>query len=228
MCPSFSLGGFLDEPAQAAARLTSMSLLVLACMASASQGAAPEPDIRYMGPARYGAASGLADAFALGGNGVSENASKPVSDKSLLEDGPKAVLKASGDRLVLTLTNGSNKELWFHAADGNLLGTLEAKDQRGVFRPVQYHPWYSCGNSFHRVALMPRHGWTFGVDSHLGTLKTLVRWRYRRDGSDLVSNELARSISPTAFEIEPRLRAEHELWLTGDYPVLGRKGIQGQ
>lgn len=199
-----------------------MSVWIALSVVVAAQGAAV-PDDRYMQHARYGAASAMPDTTAPGGFGESSNLPKPVSDPRLVGAGPKALLAAIRDRFVLTLGNRTARDVWFRAADGNILGYLEAKDARGVFRPIQYHHAITCGNSRHRVGLKPGQGWTFDVALRPGTLKTVVRWRYRDQGFDLVSNEVSAQVSPLSFEIEPGLLGEHELWLDGDFPTLGWK-----
>ncbi|MCO5298101.1 MAG: hypothetical protein M9921_14730 [Fimbriimonadaceae bacterium] len=201
-----------------------MSLLA-AIVLLGPQGVQAGTSLRFMQPAVYRAGS-VPDPLAAGGYGASDNAPKPMWDKRLLAEGPKATLTPGRDQLILTVTNGSKTDIWFHAADSNLLGYLEAKDARGVFRPIQYHQWYTCGNSYHRVGLPPGTGWTFSVMPSPGTFHSTVRWRYRHQGSDLVSNELRQSISLTAFDLDPGVSAHHELWLEGDYPVLGLKGIR--
>ena len=199
-----------------------MSLLVALSVVVAAQGATV-PDSRYMQPAHYGAASAMPDTTAAGGFGESDNQPHLIRDTRLKGDGPKALLRMGRDQLVLTLGNQTARDVWFRAADGNLLGYLEAKDARGVFRPIQYHHAITCGNSRHRVGLKPGQGWSFDVALRPGSMKTVVRWRYRDQGLDLVSNEVSERISHLSFEIEPRLLGDHELWLDGDFPTLGWK-----
>ena len=151
----------------------------------------------------------MPDTTAPGGFGESSNQPKPVWDVRLKGDGPKALLVVPRDQLVLTAGNRTTREAWFRAADGNILGYMEAKDARGVFRPIQYHHAITCGNSYHRVGLKPGQGWSFDVPLRPGPLKTVVRWRYRDKGFDLVSNEVSRQISSLSFDIEPRLRIEN-------------------
>lgn len=189
-------------------------------MLSAGQASDAKADLRFMQLARYVAGSDLADPQALGGFWSADVQPKPIPDLKLLGRATMATLKRVGERLVLTLANSGKEVAWIHAGDSNLLGFLEAKDTGGNWRPIEYQPWYTCGNSYHRVGLPSGQGWTFTVPVPPGNLKTQVRWRHQRRGETIYSNSLATTIPSTRFDLEPAVRAKSKVRYDGDFPFL--------
>lgn len=149
--------------------------------------------------------------------------SAPDRDGRLLSPSPKATLKSHEQGLTVWLTNGSKQVVWFQAADSHVLGWLEAKDQRGQWRPIEYFQQYTCGNSYHRVALEPNHGWNWQVPLAKGGLKTLVRWRMLVEGGELVSNAISTTILPTKFELDAKVAQHYDLTLEWVRPTLKYK-----
>jgi len=180
--------------------------------------AKPNPD--YMQLARYIAGSAVEDPEAIGGFGWSSNRPKPVNDRKLLGNGLTVTLRRNGGALSLTIANGGRQVEWLRAGDSNILGFLEAKDKGGNWIPIEFQPWYTCGNSYHRVGVTPGHGWTFDAPVPTGNLKTQVRWRYRSRGIEHTSNPVSTTIPARRFELEPSVRASNAIKFDGDFPYL--------
>jgi hypothetical protein len=136
--------------------------------------------------------------------------------------GPSATLSATKQGLGLVLANGGPTTAWIHAGDSNILAYLEAKDANGLWRPIEYKPWYTCGNSYHRLGLPASEGWQFEISIPRGSLKSKVRWRYygRNGESELLSNEVEFSLPPTRFKLEPILTATCEVSTRWGPPTL--------
>lgn len=149
--------------------------------------------------------------------------SAPVKDGKLLGPSTKATLKTHEQGITVWLTNGSKQAVWFQAADSNVLGWLEAQDQRGQWRPIEYFHQYTCGNSYHRVALEPNHGWNWQVPLAKGGLKTTVRWRILVEGGELVSNAISATIPATKFELDSKVAQQYDLTLEWVRPTLKYK-----
>lgn len=179
-----------------------------------------KPNPSYMQLARYIAGSAVVDTDAVGGFGPSNNLPKPIRDRNLLGRGLTLTLSRKGEALSLTIANGGRQIEWLRAGDSNILGFLEAKDKGGNWRPIEFQPWYTCGNSYHRVGLSPGHGWTFDIPMPTGKLKTQVRWRYRSQGVEHASNAVATTIPATRFELAPEMRAANKIKFDGDFPYL--------
>lgn len=203
-----------------------MVLVAVPVLLLAGQYPFANGDPRYIQYAAYIAGSKVMDPEAPGGFGPSDRYPAVVKDLKLLGNaGPKATLVRTKKGFVLHLANAGPKEVWFRAGDSNLLGYLEAKDSRGVWRPIEYKPWYTCGNSYHRVQLPAGMGWSFEREVPTGDLKTSVRWRFTGP-DELISNEVASTIPSTRFELEPKSKSEWKLHEGWGYPVLVPNSFQ--
>lgn len=109
---------------------------------------AQKPEGNYMGPARYYAGSNLPDPQAAGGYGTSDRLPVRITDRALLGNSARPVLSRTGSVFTLWVVNGGTQPTWFRAADSNILGWLEARDASGKWKPIEFHQWYSCGNSY--------------------------------------------------------------------------------
>jgi hypothetical protein len=155
----------------------------------------------------YCLAGSRVDTKALGGFGQSDNASKRVVDRGLGRDGQLALSALSqttvpfagkyrGMRLLLV--NRTNREAEFPASDSRLSIVQEAQDSKGQWRPVEYLPSSSCGNSYHRVFLPANHYWEFSAPVYTGSLKTKLRF-VLQGKQPLYSNEFVGSVNPGQF-----------------------------
>jgi hypothetical protein len=179
----------------------------------------------YMTWAFYPAASRIDDQEAPGGFGRGNNFPKPMNRKG---EKLMAVLEKTGKGIRVSVFNGSNQSAWLQAADSNLMGFLEAKDRSGVWQPIQFHHWYTCGNSYHRVNVPSKHGWEYQVDIPSGSVKTHVRWRLDMGETKLVSNELPFSLPATRFRLSPEMAQSYKLKSWGQYTAIVPVGFGGR
>jgi hypothetical protein len=191
------------------------SLIVLASISAQND----KKDVAYMQPGVYSAASRSADPEALGGYGRNERYHTPV-DRVYLKNGLEARLEESKSGLTLRLSNGTSEGAWFRAADSDILAYLEAKDDKGQWRPIQFKHWYTCGNSYHRLLLPVSEGWTFPINLPRGRFETSVRWKYYGAEEPLYSNEIRYPIPETRFSLHPNLSGEWQLEFSGGVPTL--------
>lgn len=196
------------------------AVLLLAVLAPQSK-----PEGNFISPARYIAGSRVHDTRAPGGFGSSDRFPVAVADRRMLFSVPKAFLKAESGGFDIWLTNGGKSTAWFHAADSNLRAVLEAKDARGQWRPIEFHYWASCGNSYHRVALGQNEGWNFKVVVPKGPLRTQVRWHLYNNETDLFSNGVDAGIPRERFELSPEMAKGQRLRFDWGVPTLVPKGM---
>ena len=106
------------------------------------------------------------------------------------------------------LRNGTKDTIYFNAQDSRLYMKVEALDEQGIWKDVEYLPSSWCGNSYHMVALPPRQYWSFVTPDYEGSFKTKLRISVlyvigpeRRGGTELTlySNEVDGSINPAQF-----------------------------
>ena len=183
------------------------------------------PDLRTMQMAQYLAGSAAADLEAAGGFGTSENVPVVLPRGELPDIGVRALLKKTKTGLSFTLANGGNTAAWFYAGDSRILAWLEAKDAKGEWKPIEYLPWYTCGNSYHRVQLPPGHGWKWSVTIPQGLVKTSVRWHYKFGKDEVVSNEVQTSIPSQRFRLDAKLREKNEIRTDWGSPTLMPKNF---
>jgi hypothetical protein len=101
----------------------------------------------------------------------------------------------------LLLINATNSEVAFSASDSRLPIIQEALDSRGRWRPIEYLPESSCGNSYHSVFLPARHYFEFAVPAYTGKQRSRLRFVLQREqrGTPIYSNEFEGSINPRQF-----------------------------
>ena len=192
---------------------------------TASSQEVQKPDLRTMQMAMYMAGSIAEDPMAPGGFGSSDNFPMKLKRNELPKTGVRGHLTKTKQGLSLTLANGGKTEAWFYAGDGRILAWLEAKDAKGKWKPIEYLPWYTCGNSYHRVQLPPQHGWTWNVTIPNGAYKTSVRWHYKFGEEDMVSNEIQASIPVERFSLNAKLGNTSEIRTDWGTPTLMPKNF---
>ena len=108
--------------------------------------------------------------------------------------------------IPLAVVNGSSDTLYFEAQDSRLYMKVQARDQNGEWRDIEYLPSSWCGNSYHTRFLPPEAAWRFTMPVYEGEFSTELRIKllYRRDHSDgedltLYSPEFAGSVNPGQF-----------------------------
>jgi hypothetical protein len=174
----------------------------------------------FMSPARYIAGTGAEDSEAIGGFATSDNLPTKTEAR---ERGFLAKLSKTTDGLQVRLINGTAEGRWFDALDSNLHATLQAKDEKGTWQPIEYREWYWCGNSRHRVFLPARHEWKFTATLPEGNLKTRARWLVKVGDRQILSNELPVSIPATRFHLAPDLSQQFSVRFENGFAQLGSK-----
>jgi hypothetical protein len=172
----------------------------------------------YMQHAIYPAGSLIKDTRSPGGNATSDNFPKqfaPGRHTHFL------TLNRQGEKINITIANDRNETIWLRAADGNLLAWLEAKEGN-TWRPIQWHHWITCGNSYHQVALQTLYSFKYQPTIPTGSLKTEVRfvlYQMNEGGSakPTYSHSVETSIDPNLFKLDPKQYPKEEVtteWVT--------------
>lgn len=183
---------------------------------------APAP--AYISRASYPAKSPVPDQLSPGGFAESSNLPRPNSAQT-----PNAVatVEQADGVTTVTLANRDNPNLWFRAADGNLLMWLEAKNGT-KWQPIQYHLWITCGNSYHRVNLPEGQNFEFHPKIAPGTLQTQIRLAYCA-GTGALGSEASYSapanarIDPSQFLLDPQTAVDNVVATDWVVPTLKPK-----
>lgn len=106
----------------------------------------------------------------------------------------------------LYVSNATGNTVHFNAQDSRLYLKLQARNESGEWKDIEYLPSSWCGNSYHELQLEPNAYWSFTIPRYTGEMKTLVRAELRyKDGKDshkekfLYSNVIPASINPGQF-----------------------------
>lgn len=166
-------------------------------------------DSRFIQPARYPAGS-IPDPEAAGGYGTSDNFPASIVGTDRMKRF-HAALSATGEGFQVKLINGGQKAVWLDAADGTLQGFLQARDKNGVWQPIQFLWWRSCGNSYHRVQLPSGKQWKYTVAIPKGNMKTAVRFAYQIKQRLVFSNAVETTIPAERFQLASTDRKSTQL-----------------
>lgn len=108
--------------------------------------------------------------------------------------------------MKLYVANSLQDTLFFDAQDSRLYLKIQAQDEDGQWKDIEYLPSSWCGNSYHTLFLPPSHYWEFVIPSYEGELKTKLRARLlykenpeQKEDSVIYSNEFEGSVNPGQF-----------------------------
>lgn len=165
--------------------------------------AQPQDD-GYMRMVGYRAASHKPDTEAPGGFAPSENYPTAVGPVRSSGRFRLTLTIASAGVGTLKVTNQYANEMIFRAQDSALPIVQEAKDSKGIWRPIEFLPPADCGNSYHRLFLPGDHEWTFSTFLEQQGTKTRIRARMTTDTAVVYSNEIDGFIGAHRFELSPQ------------------------
>jgi len=102
----------------------------------------------------------------------------------------------------LYVINKSDSSMTFSTCGGNLNLTAEALDVDGKWKPIEYHVYSSCGNSYYNITLDTNEFWSFPVPIYKGKYKTKLRFvlSTERLQEDYFSNEIATWLNEEQFD----------------------------
>ena len=154
------------------------------------------------------AKSSIEDTTAVGGFGDSDNLPKKISDNLKFTD--KGLIFRIDTTKLTTIAGKCNAYNLFICNNSDTIAKFEASDSRlnvvsevfykGQWKPIEYLPNSSCGNSYHIVYLKAYEYWTFEIPRFTGSIKTKLRYKLilGRDNF-LYSNEIFTSINKGQF-----------------------------
>jgi hypothetical protein len=125
-----------------------------------------------------------------------------------------AIFKKNNHGFQLYLKNPTKDSLNFSAQDGSLYMAMEAQDEKGTWKTIEYITPSWCGNSYHQVTLAPSHQWTFVVPKYEGTFKTKLRFCFTAERELEMENKKERKYYSNEFDGSVNLtqfwKKEHE------------------
>lgn len=149
-----------------------------------------------------------------GGWAVSRNMPKKITGGSFLPDQlsmmiDTTLLDTFANRFYgykLFISNRTGDTVRFNAQDSRLYVKLQAQNETGEWKDIEYLPSSWCGNSYHELQLELGAFWGFTIPQYNGQFPTLVRAELRYiPGKDpktekvIYSNPVSASINPAQF-----------------------------
>ncbi len=108
--------------------------------------------------------------------------------------------------MAVWIQNNTNDTILFPNQDGSLIGLIEAIDNKGDWRPIQYW-WFSwCGNSYMDLILPPKNSIQIGLNNKFGDIKTKMRLKIHGRDTIYYSNEFAGTVSTDDFIINNKTK----------------------
>lgn len=106
----------------------------------------------------------------------------------------------------LFVSNTTADTIKFNAQDSRLYLKLQAQNNKGEWKDIEYLPSSWCGNSYHRVELEPGAFWDFTIPKYNGEFQTKIRAELKYIYNDnprtervVYSNVINGSINPGQF-----------------------------
>jgi hypothetical protein len=110
------------------------------------------------------------------------------------------------------VSNRSKTNIDFNAQDSRLYMKVQAQNEKGIWKDIEYLPSSWCGNSYHTLTLEKMNYWAFNTPKYEGEIKTKLRIelkyldpkeksdkRRNRKEMTIYSNEFEGSINPGQF-----------------------------
>lgn len=153
----------------------------------------------------------------LGGYGTSRNIPKQITNEKfpnkqlslIVHVDSKDTIFKNYNAYKVTLSNLTKKEVNFSAQDSRLYMKVQAKDEDGIWKDIEYLPNSWCGNSYHTLTLERNNYWSFKTPVYSGGFKTKFRIELmftdrnenEKEEKEMIiySNEYDGSINPGQF-----------------------------
>lgn len=152
----------------------------------------------------------------LGGFGKSRNSAKQITDSFPFETNKLSVwvdeiadTSFSGYKgFRVYVANKTADTIRFGAQDSRLYMNVQAKNKHGKWADIEHLPSSWCGNSYHKLKLMPNEYWPFVTPAYEGEYKTKLRIKLEysdkgKNGKEelqiIYSNEYDGSVNPGQF-----------------------------
>ncbi|QLG44463.1 hypothetical protein [Costertonia aggregata] len=100
------------------------------------------------------------------------------------------------------IRNSSNDSLHIDNQDGHLFMIQKAKDPNGIWRPIEYWTYSTCGNSYGYTSIGPNDIIVIKKIRHQGPFGTKLRLKIKNNNKIVYSKPFDGSIHVEQFEFE--------------------------
>jgi hypothetical protein len=99
------------------------------------------------------------------------------------------------------LYNPTNDTILFQIQNGRVIMIQEAKDEHGVWRPIEFWQYSWCGNSYHEEVLLPNNIAIVKVLKYDGDFETELRLKLKSDNTIIYSDSFKGKINKSQFKL---------------------------
>lgn len=161
-------------------------------------------NIEFMLRGNIYAQSSIEDSTALGGFGDSDNLPKVINTENNFSE--RGLFLKIDTTKSASINDKFNGYKFYIVNKSDTITKLDASDSRlyviaevfykNEWKPIEYLPSSSCGNSYHEVYLKQNEYWEFIVPKFSGKIKTKLRYRLMiGEQKYIYSNEILTSIN---------------------------------
>ena len=111
---------------------------------------------------------------------------------------------------IAGISNYSTDSIFIPIQDGSLISIIEAKDEEGEWKPIQFWPISGCGNSYYSECILPNQTIFFTVKKNFGRMPTVMRLRLHGTDTIFVSEEYRGTITKDMFELQENIIQEYK------------------
>lgn len=103
---------------------------------------------------------------------------------------------------IAGITNNSTDTIFLPIQDESLIAILEAKNQAGFWKPIQFWPISGCGNSYYSENINPEQSILITVSKNYGNIETALRLRLHGTDTVFVSESFNGTINLDMFVVK--------------------------
>jgi hypothetical protein len=128
-----------------------------------------------------------------------------VSDRQLLPQGLSEIIRLNEFYTDTEIEEGgsnhNSKKKVGHTENGRVIMIQEAKDEHGVWRPIEFWQYSWCGNSYHEEVLLPNNIAIVKVLKYDGDFETELRLKLKSDNTIIYSDSFKGKINKSQFKL---------------------------
>ena len=99
------------------------------------------------------------------------------------------------------ILNCSNDTIFLDQQDLRVLMIQEAKDENGIWKPIEYWSFSSCGNSYGAIGILPKNFALIKVIRYSGDYETDIRLKLKNGGKLFYSDSFKGKINKKQFKL---------------------------
>ncbi len=139
-------------------------------------------------------------------------------------------IQLDSSHFVAGISNYTQDTIWLPVQDNSAIAILEAKNEQGEWKPIQFWPISGCGNSYRDQSIAPGQTLLLNAKRDLGAIPTAMRLRLHGINRIFVSESFPGTITESLFVVNPEAKSQYAYILCDsifylEKPLFGRQTI---